>query len=243
MAPKRKHQCTLKLERFDITTKEWFEDKKLTITMCSEKFASGGFRDAFKCSEINGTIWVLKLYNEKAKDAIQNQMHTTLESHARKEVQMQEVARYIAQKLERKAPIQFGESLQYKKVYYTTLDDQPANIEEYILGIFNKYVNNNDSRAATSAMSPDEKEIFEKAQALSHFSYETTKRNIMLLDIQGAGKLLSDPEMATVQLQDDSGEEIYFCVGNLSVVAITTFCIEHVCSKYCELLGLPRLEN
>ncbi len=32
-------------------------------------------------------------------------------------------------------------------------------------------------------MSPDEKEIFEKAQALSHFSYETTKRNIMLLDI------------------------------------------------------------
>ena len=56
--------------------------------MYTNKFASGGFRDAFKCVETgpNGEIkyWVLKLYNANASNTIINQLSMTMVDHARK---------------------------------------------------------------------------------------------------------------------------------------------------------------
>ena len=41
------------------------------------------------------------------------------------------------------------------------------------------------------------KELQLKAECLVHFTYESTNQKLMLLDIQGSGYQLYDPEIAT----------------------------------------------
>ena len=60
----------------------------------------------------------------------------------------------------------------------------------------------------------------------------------MLLNIQGSGYHLYDPEIVTNDLLDNKGE-IYFCSGNLSCNAIETFEKQHQCNPFCEMLNLP----
>ena len=59
----------------------------------------------------------------------------------------------------------------------------------------------------------------------------------MVLDIQGAGYSLCDPEIASAELVDDDAN-ILFCNGNLSSDAIDSFVAQHACNKFCELLCL-----
>lgn len=62
----------------------------------------------------------------------------------------------------------------------------------------------------------------------------------MLLDIQGAGDTLCDPEIASsILLSEDA--EYQFCIGNLSVNAISKFCQDHSCNMYCNNIGLKPL--
>ena len=61
--------------------------------------------------------------------------------------------------------------------------------------------------------------------------------NIMLVDMQGSGHVLFDPEITSRELLD--GEEILLSAGNLSITAITTFIGNHSeCNLDCTLLGL-----
>ena len=81
------------------------------------------------------------------------------------------------------------------------------------------------------------KVIYEKAHALAHFTYNYTGKEMMLLDLQGSGYSLYDPEIATSDLFDDDGEA-YFCAGNMATDAIDKFFKQHICNKFCEMLNL-----
>jgi len=59
-----------------------------------------------------------------------------------------------------------------------------------------------------------------------------SEKKLMVLDIQGSGFTLYDPEIATEDLCDDS-VEIYFCAGNTSSIDIKELFQEHICNKYC----------
>ena len=238
------------MERFDIRSKEWVEVKAANFSVCKECFSFGGFRDAFKCTEIDNAgskeLWVLKTYNEQAKDTIINNLSMEVEAHARKQVQMHEVARHLTKKLQKSAPSAFGETYHYNKVFYTRFHNQPATIEEYIKGTFVKYINNNGCSTGSVNSSPAKENIIhDKAEALAHYSYFITERKMMLLDIQGSNYVLCDPEIATENLTDvdNNGHEILFCCGNLSLIAIETFLNLHICSRYCNMLGLPSNEK
>ena len=53
---------------------------------------------------------------------------------------------------------------------------------------------------------------------------------------------LYDPEIATNDLTDkDDKDELYFCSGNLSVLAIGTFRKEHTCNCYCRMMKLEEI--
>ena len=58
----------------------------------------------------------------------------------------------------------------------------------------------------------------------------------MLLDLQGLGYHLFDPEIASRDIIDDN--EYLFSNGNLSTVAINSFIERHKCNAYCEVIGL-----
>ena len=61
-----------------------------------------------------------------------------------------------------------------------------------------------------------------------------------MVDIQGVGFQLCDPEIASQSLKDET-DSILFCTGNLSIFAIKGFKRNHVCSIYCDMLKLPDL--
>ena len=75
-------------------------------------------------------------------DPVLTALNMTADQHTRKQVQMHSVARSISQSLHRKLPSSFGKSFSYNKVYYSSIDSVPVTVEEYIVGDFEKYINN-----------------------------------------------------------------------------------------------------
>ena len=108
-----------------------------------------------------------------------------------------------------------------------------VSVEEFIEGGFTKYINDNRE------LSVNDSEILKKAESLAHFSYECTEKEIMILDMQGSGYHLFDPEIASQKLIED--EEVLFSTGNLSTTVISNFIRVHNCNVYCNLLGLQAL--
>ena len=75
-------------------------------------------------------------------------------------------------------------------------------------------------------LSPAEEfdEIYTKAQCLVHYSYQISKRKLMMLDTWGSSFKLYDPQIATRNLLASDASlgptEVNFCAGNLSGIAI-----------------------
>lgn len=246
--PVTKNKCLLTFEQFDIASKEWTDAMEVECTVDSEKFSSGGFRDAYHCKLTGKSAgqnisnrWVIKTYNEKSKEVISTQLKTNIESHCRKQVQMHEVARHLTKKFQSQAPQEMGKCFQYNHVYYTTIDEKPATVEEFVPGLFAKLINNNGKKAdLPEDADKDLKDLLAKAECLVHYTYESSNQQLMLLDIQGSGYCLYDPEIATNDIMDASSLEYYFCCGNYSSMGITCFLNEHECNAYCKMMDLSQ---
>ena len=161
----------------------------------------------------------------------------TAESHT-KVVQMHHLAARMAVNLStavKKANKQrlFGQMFQYQDIFMGKIEEF-VTIEEFISGEFIIYMNN------TGEVCGDKNDEFcEKDECLSHFSFEKSDKKLMIVDIQGSGANLYNPEIATMELLADG--KILFCTGNLSKTAIDTFSLQHVCNKYCKILELEPL--
>ena len=144
--PVSRTKTVLNLESFDLLNKEWKTEKCPTLYVDDDKFASGAFRDAFKATPESGSQckekWVVKKYNVKSKNSIEDTLKTTTEIHTRKQVQMHTVARQLTKKFSSIVPEEFGQSFAYNKVFYSRLNDEPVTVEEFVSGQFTKYVNN-----------------------------------------------------------------------------------------------------
>ena len=97
--------------------------------------------------------------------------------------------------LHEKHPRDFGETFSYRKVYFSMLNGKPVTVEQFIPGTFNKYINN--TGLVSIPENDDLKETYDKAECFSHFSYY---REMMILDLQGAGYKLYEPEIAASTL-------------------------------------------
>ena len=74
-----------------------------------------------------------------------------------------------------------------------------------------KYVNNNGS-----IVNAPQSELQKKTECPVHFSYNKSQEKLMVVDIQGSGYNLTDPDLATSVGSFDETDELLFCVGNLS---------------------------
>lgn len=160
----------------------------------------------------------------------------------KKVVQMHLLARNFASQLESKVRNAgkleaFGEMLSYRKIFYGVIDSsEHVTIEEFVEREFIKYTNN------TGLLCVEDGNILgQKAECLSHSSFEKSGRKNLLVDIQGSGTNCFDLEIASSDLCD--GTEFMYCTGNLSTMAISNFIEINKCNKYCCLAGLPKLQE
>lgn len=165
----------------------------LRVSLSNEKFASGGFRDAFECTALSGLNgkFVLKKYIEDNVPKIL-QHFESLDVHTRKVVQMHALARHFTKCLTSEITPEFGASFLYNKLYYSKLDEPSVTIEPYLHGKFTKYINNTGEILVS-----DGSDLAMKAETLSHYTYEKSGKRLMVLDIQGASYSLCDPEIAS----------------------------------------------
>ena len=130
----------------------------------------------------------------------------------------------------------FHGTFKYEEVIYSKMGDVPVIVEKFIPGKFIKLINNTGN---ICRVDDDNIEIQKKAESLVHFSLSDSKEKMMLVDIQGVGLVLCDPEIATAERATTDGEW-NFCSGNLGCLSINAFKSAHVCNAYCTMVGLAK---
>lgn len=86
-----------------------------------------------------------------------------------------------------------------------------VTIEEFAVGDFQKYVNND---CTLSSNEDTEKQM--KAESLVHFSYIKSKKKVLLVDIQGAKQILKLQQLLVVLMRN-----------NISYFVLETFQRQH----------------
>ena len=230
----------LELFEFDVHSMAWSANGRTVNFVVDEKvLGAGGFREVFKATsdgnEFADSTWVVKRYLPEAITII-GKTNQTVMYHTKKVVQMHMLAKNFAEQLAKKLQEdgkleEYGQTLKYRKIFIA----QPGNIvvEQFVEGDFVKFLNN------TGSVCGEDSELRQKAESLTHFSYEKSDKQLMILDVQGCRYELYDPEIASREVLSDQSEQLMFAVGNLKTTAIDTFVAAHSCNKYCKLLALP----
>lgn len=107
-------------------------------------------------------------------------------------------------------------------------------IEEFIDGVFVKYINNNGDICVEDDV------LCDKVQCFVYFIYEKLQGKFMVLDVQGVGFNLYDFEIVSVELIDGDGF-LRFCNGNLAEGVIKNFFVKYKCNFYCRILQFKLL--
>lgn len=242
------HVTYMYLSTFDIKTMAWSVETPVEFVISQDPFADGSFRNCFRAQSQTGIFknktWVVKEYKEAT---LQYFEETKVESYnpetqCKKTVQMHQLAKNFADVLALKAGEPFGPVFKYKELFYGKVTGltivKHYTVEEFVDGDFRKYINN------TGVLLPQEDENMHfqnKAECLSHFSYEYSKTKLLLTDVQGINWTLIDPEIASTMENYPTQNERLFVAGNLTTAAIKMFFSHHKCNIYCELMELKEV--
>ena len=105
-----------------------------------------------------------------------------------------------------------------------TGEDETLIIEEFV-----------DENFVTLKAGDSDNDILKKGKCCSHFSYKKSEGELIVLDIQGCGYPMFDPEVASSLRFFEEGT--LFSVGNLFEQALEIFLKSHVYNKFCKLLA------
>mmetsp|Transcript_36036 Transcript_36036/g.84689 ORF Transcript_36036/g.84689 Transcript_36036/m.84689 type:complete len:408 (-) Transcript_36036:235-1458(-) len=203
----------------------WNEDaddwdaKRVKIIMQEEPYKEGGMRVAHRIWEIEGgqvKAGIAKYFKEKDISP----------SMCFNEAMTQMLADAYA--------VRFNESYEStRKIRFVPVSvlrlsersGQIVSVEPFIAGRYVKH-NDNDGHVDTDDILP---------QAFSHFTWEESRRKLLVCDIQGVGDCYTDPQIHSV---DGEG----FGTGNMGLNGIQKFFSTHKCNAICKMLQLHGID-
>jgi len=95
------------------------------------------------------------------------------------------------------------------------------SVEAFVYGKFDKY-NTNSGLVATDRRTP---------QAFSHFTFDSSSKRLLCVDVQGVDDLYTDPAV-------HAPSDFLWCDANLGLRGMALFFWSHRCNDACRLLGL-----
>uniref|UniRef100_A0A8C6QL25 non-specific serine/threonine protein kinase n=1 Tax=Nannospalax galili TaxID=1026970 RepID=A0A8C6QL25_NANGA len=154
-----------------------------------------------------------------------------------REIQQQRAAQKLIYTFNQVKPQTIPYTPRFLEVFliYCHSANQWLTIEKYMTGEFRKYNNNNGDEIAPSNT------LEELMLAFSHWTYEYTRGELLVLDLQGVGENLTDPSV--IKPEDKQSRGMVFGPANLGEDAIRSFIAKHRCNSCCRKLRLPDLKR
>ncbi|XP_078540885.1 transient receptor potential cation channel subfamily M member 7-like isoform X2 [Lissotriton helveticus] len=216
------------------------------IEYISKKEMGGGLRRAVKVlciwSEDNiliaGRLYIIKSFLPEVVNTWAGiyQGNTVLHLCLR-EIQQQRAAQKLLCAFNSMKPKYIPYSPRFLEVFllYCHSSGQWFTVEECIAGRFRKYNNNNGDENVPESM------LEQTMLAFSHWTYEYTRGELLVLDLQGVGENLTDPSV--IKAGDTRSRGMVFGPANLGEDAIKNFRSMHLCNSCCRKLKLPDLKR
>uniref|UniRef100_A0A8C3I6R8 non-specific serine/threonine protein kinase n=1 Tax=Chrysemys picta bellii TaxID=8478 RepID=A0A8C3I6R8_CHRPI len=212
------------------------------IQVLSQEEMDGGLRRAMKVictwSENDvlklGQVFIVKSFLPEVVQTWQTifQEGTVLHLCLR-EIQQQRAAQKLIYTFNQLKPHSIPYTPRFLEVFliYCHSANQWLTIEKYMTGEFCKYNNNNGDEISPSNL------LEEMMLAFSHWTYEYTRGELLVLDLQGVGENLTDPSVIKPEGKQSGG--MVFGPANLGERAIKNFIAKHRCNSCCRKLKLP----
>ncbi|XP_042308186.1 transient receptor potential cation channel subfamily M member 6 isoform X2 [Sceloporus undulatus] len=216
------------------------------IQVLSQEEMDGGLRRAMKVictwSENDvlkqGQVFIVKSFLPEVVQAWQKVFHEgTVLRLCLREIQQQRAAQKLIYTFNQVKPHSIPYNPRFLEVFliYCHSANQWLTIEKYMTGEFRKYNNNNGDEIMPSNL------LEEIMLAFSHWTYEYTRGELLVLDLQGVGENLTDPSVIKPENRQSRG--MAFGPANLGEEAIKNFISKHCCNSCCRKLRLPDLKR
>ncbi|XP_077376929.1 transient receptor potential cation channel subfamily M member 6 isoform X2 [Festucalex cinctus] len=187
-----------------------------------------------------GMVYVVKAFRPEVVSVWQKYFHgSTALQLCLREIQQQRAAHKMMQVFNQIKPASIIHSPKFLDVSLVLWhsNGQWLTIERNMSGNFQKY-NNNTGEEITPSCSLEELLL-----AFSHWTYEYSCRELLVLDVQGVGEELTDPTVIMAEMHSSSMGEMLFGPDNLGDSAINAFLQKHTCRACCNALGLSDFYN